>query len=404
MVFLLPLAGNAQQDTTSSDGLFQAARTVAFKENDYAKAIAYCQRALVISPNYPDVLIFTGRLYTWSHKADSAEVYYKRALAAAPNYSDGYLAYAQMLYWNDRNNEALDVCSQGLSHDSSSIDLLYLKAQVFYSMRRYKDATLLSDSILVKDKTFAKARALQTRIKDQIAVNKIGVSYDYVYFDKQFANPWHLADIQYTRNTNLGSMIARVDYASRFHENGIQYELEAYPHFSRRFYGYLNVGYSDNVGVFSHWRAGASLTANLPAAFEAEVGFRYLYFTTPTNIFTAYLGKYYKNFLFGARTYLTPDMNTISQSYSIFSRYYYGDSDNYIGLTLGTGISPDDQSLNYLLNSHYQLKTYKAGLDFWHSFKRLNIISLDCSIINQEYLPATTGNQIQVGFAYYRRF
>ncbi len=394
----------AQQDTLTSDGLFQAARFAAFKENDYPKAIHYSHKGLTLSPNYSDFMIFLGRIYTWTGKLDSAEFYFRKAIATSPKYIDAYVGFADMLYWNDRNQEALDMCNLGLKSDPRSTDLLYRKAQVLYSLRDFEHASKLTDTLLAIDKDYAKARALASRIKDQVAINKVGADYDFVYFDKEFSNPWHLADIYYTRNTKMGSVTARVDYANRFQTNGLQYELESYPHISNLFYGYLNVGYSNDVGVFAHYRAGASLTANLPHAFEAEVGYRYLYFTSSTNIFTAYIGKYYKDFLFGARTYLTPDVNTISQSYSIFGRYYYGDADNYIALTLGTGISPDDQSLNYQLSSEYKLKTYKAGLNIWHSIKKLNLLTFDLSIINQEYLPHTAGNQMQAGLGYARRF
>jgi YaiO family outer membrane protein len=85
--------------------------------------------------------------------------------------------------------------------------------------------------------------------------------------------------------------------------DGLQYELESYPRFSKTFYAYANIGYSDNVGVFPKWKAGASLYANLPKAFEAELGIRYLYFNSAAYIYTLYIGKYYKSFLFG--TYIS---------------------------------------------------------------------------------------------------
>src|SRR5690348_383736 len=54
------------QDTLTSDGLFNAARDAAFKQDNYPKAIDYCKRGLTISPAYADINIFLGRLYTWS--------------------------------------------------------------------------------------------------------------------------------------------------------------------------------------------------------------------------------------------------------------------------------------------------------------------------------------------------
>jgi YaiO family outer membrane protein len=130
---------------------------------------------------------------------------------------------------------------------------------------------------------------------------------------------WYRFD--YTRTTGIGSVTGRVNYANRFKNNGLQYELEAYPHISKTFYSYVSVGYSDSIGVFPHWRGGFSLYANLPKSFEGELGMRYLQFSgDPTFIYTAYLGKYYKSWLFSARTYVTPGTftKTLSASYAMF--------------------------------------------------------------------------------------
>ena len=171
------------------------------------------------------------------------------------------------------------------------------------------------------------------------------------YFDKQFADPWHLVSLDYSRLTKMGSIIGRINYANRFGKNGVQYEVDAYPHISKTFYAYANVGYSDNVGVFPHWRAGFSLYANLPKSFELELGSRFLYFSGPTNILTGYLGKYYKNYLLGVKAYITPVDNSVSQSYSALARYYFGGADDFVGLTIGTGISPDERALQQQLNN-----------------------------------------------------
>ena len=181
-------------------------------------------------------------------------------------------------------------------------------------------------------------------------------------------------------------------------------ETEAYPRISKTFYTYLNLGYSADVGIFPKWRAGASLYMNLPAAFETEAGIRYLYFTDNQLIYTLYAGKYLGSFLIGARTYLTPSTSTISQSYNVMARYYYRSADEYIGINGGYGISPDERAIAYLLNSTYKLVSYRAGLDIRYAIRRLNIITFNASFITQEYLPATKGNQYQVGIGYIRRF
>lgn len=393
------------QDTTSSDGLFQLARKAAFDEKNYPKAIELSRRALDISPKYSDIRIFLGRVYTWSNMYDSAKAAYEYVLSYDPAYEDAYAAYTDLEYWNDHNEAALKLVNTGLTHHPNSETLLLKKAKVLFSLRRFQESADAVNDVLKINKANTEARAFAERLKEAVAKNSIGISYSYTTFDKQFADPWHIISLDYGRQTKLGSFAARINYANRFKQNGLQYEVDMYPRINKTFYSYVSFGYSDDVGVFPKYRAGFSLYANLPKSFEAEVGTRYLYFTDATWIYTVYLGKYYKNFLFGARTYLTPSSNRVSQSYNLMVRYYYsGNADDYLHLNIGTGISPDDRQSAILINSNYKLVSNKASLDWRKSFNRLNILGLSAGWVNQEYLPKTKGNQFELGISYQRRF
>lgn len=392
------------QDTVSADGLFQLARKAAFEQNNYPQAKLYCNKVLEISPRYTDATVFLGRLYAWSKQYDSARINFQNALEQHSDYTDASVAYADVEYWTGNNKDALKIIDAALVYHPESIDLLLRKAKALNALHEYSEANKIVNDLLQKDKTNADARKLANILKDNASLNKIGVSYDYVYFDKQFPDPWHWASLEYTHTTKAGAITGRINYANRFGKNGIQYEAEAYPRLSKTFYAYANAGYSDNVGVFPHWRLGFSLYTNLPKGFEFELGSRYLYFSTATNIFTGSIAKYYKNYLFGFRTYLTPATNNVSQSYNVFGRYYFGGADDFVSVTAGTGISPDERSIEQQLNNKYKLKTYRAALEVRHVIKTFNIISFNTSIINQEYFPNKKGNQMQAGIKYQRRF
>ncbi len=404
LIIFLNLSLSAQ-DSTSSDGLFQLARKAAFDEKNYPKAIELSKRALDISPKYSDIRIFLGRVYTWSNMYDSAKTAYEYVLSYDVNYEDAYAAYTDLEYWNDHNESALKLVNTGLTHHPKSETLLLKKAKILFALRQFKESADAVNEVLKINKANTEARAFAERIKEAVANNRIGINYSYTTFDKQFADPWHIISFDYGRQTKLGSFAARINYANRFKQNGLQYELDAYPRINKTFYSYVSLGYSNNVGVFPKYRAGLSLYMNLPKSYEAEVGTRYLYFTDATWIYTLYLGKYYKNFLFGARTYLTPSSSKISQSYNLMARYYYsGNADDYLHLNVGTGISPDDRQSSILINSNYKLVSNRASLDWRKSISRLNIFGVSAGWVNQEYLLKTKGNQFEVGVSYQRRF
>ena len=388
-------------DTSDTDGLFQAARAAAFDHKDYPLAKRYCLKALERSPNYADIRIFLGRLYTWSDQVDSAKACFETVLQREPDNEDASIAYADLQYWNDHYKETIAICDEGLKANPNSKDLWLRKAKALAALKDYAGAMVITSALLKTDKSNAAARSLETSIKDDAAKNKIGITYDYTYFDKQFDAPWHLMSVDYGRSTNLGSIIGRINYANRFSSSATQFEIDAYPKISKTFYSYANIGFGDQSNIFPKFKAGFSLFANLPKSFEAELGFRYLKFSgDPTWIYTAYLGKYTGSWLLGARTYITPSnyVQQVSVTYNLLARYYFGGADDYFGFVGGYGISPDDRYNNTPLN------TYKLGAAYKKKINLHNILTTDLTWFNQEYLPGTKGNQYTISVGWLFRF
>ncbi len=393
------------QNHLSSDELFKDARNAAFEQKDYDKAKEIAYQALAQSPGYSDIDVFLGRIYAWNHQYDSARIHFAKVLDANPSNEDASIAFADLEYWNDHYQNALDICNKALDKNPQSEELLLRKAKNLKELKQYKEAGLITQELLKKNQNNTAAHALATSLKDATSINKITISYENSSFDKQYDKAWNLGSISYGRYTKFGTVIGRLNYANRFGTNGLQGEVDAYPHISKTFYAYVNVGYAGDVSVFPKYRAGFSLYANLPNSFEAELGLRYLYFSSATNIYTAAIGKYWKNFLFTARTYITPSVSDVSQSYSINTRYYLKGADDYIGLTLGTGISPDDNNQNIQYsNKQNKLSSKKMSASFDHTFLKWNIISISAGLINQEYQPSVKGNQFNVSVGLAHRF
>ncbi|MFI5161055.1 MAG: YaiO family outer membrane beta-barrel protein [Sphingobacteriales bacterium] len=394
------------QGGLSSDELFQQARKAAFDQKDYPKAISLSTQALAKSPDYSDIRVFLGRIYTWSDKTDSARAEFTTVLSKHPDNEDAAFAFGSLEYWNSNSPKALQVVQEGLKFHPQSKDLLLLKAKVLNDLKRFNEANTTLDILIKEDPTNSDARALADRVRDNSSVNKVGVTYDYIHFDKEFNAPWQLASVEYGRQTGIGSIIGFVNYANRFNTNGVQYEIDAYPHISKTFYAYVSGAYSGNEGVFPQSRVGFSLYANLPSSFEGELGFRYLHFTGDTWIYTASVSKYVGNFWINFRTYLTPSNSSVSQSYTLKARYYTGGADDYLSLGIGTGVSPDDPRNIILLNggNNYKLTSDNISAAFYHSFKRLNVFFITASLDNQEYQFNTRGNQLDIGVGFLRRF
>src|SRR5690606_28049057 len=76
LTFLVPLTFYSQEQFTA-DELFLQARKIAFNEKDYTKSIKLAKEALEKSPDYTDIAIFLGRLYTWNDDIHSARLVFE---------------------------------------------------------------------------------------------------------------------------------------------------------------------------------------------------------------------------------------------------------------------------------------------------------------------------------------
>lgn len=404
-VMILHLASpNAAAQTQSPDAYFQEARRLAFDQKEYSAAIKLCQKALQQSPEYTDISIFLGRLYYWNNQPDSSLAVLKVVYTKKPAYEDAAQALADVLYFDKNFPLALQVSTQALAIHPGSRDLAINKAKTLAALNLPSQAFAFADSLLRLYPDNGALRSLANQLREFSFVNRLGVSYDFTYFNKQFSSAWNLINLDYSRQTKVGSFTGRVSYSRRYSRNGAQFEAEAYPRLSKTWYAYANIGYSPNLPVFPKFRAGFSLYANLPKAWEAEAGFRYLYFDSNTWVYTLSAGKYVQNFWFNLRTYLSPKNSSVSQSYALTTRYYLKGADNFISLSLGRGVSPDDRLQVNRLNTSHNLNTYRIGLGYRFTVTQRHVFSVSSGFERGEYMPETKGNQVNFSAGYQLRF
>src|SRR5512133_430264 len=74
--------------------------------------------------------------------------------------------------------------------------------------------------------------------------DSVKLEYEYENFDDN-TEDWKLATVDYSHKfQNFGSVILRVNQASRFGTDGAQYEIDMYPKIRKGLYAYLNFGVS----------------------------------------------------------------------------------------------------------------------------------------------------------------
>lgn len=415
IILLLLITANIfnthSQEITDPDELFKKARNAAFTLKDYDLAISIARKALKGSPNYADIRIFVGRIYTWTDKPDSARMELQTVLKQKPDYEDALMAITDLEYWNDNYEKALEYCYQGLGYHPDSRELILKKIKILKAKGDYVDAYNTANELLIKNPADATIRVLLDDIKEASALNKIGIGYNLVWFDKGYPSrtPWQITSLDYTRMTKIGSVTARWNYGKRFGNTASQFEVDAYPHLAKGLYAYTNVGISDKQAVFPRFRAGLSLYKSLPYSAEAELGARYLHFSSNTWIYVGGLSRYYKSFWFYGRVIVVPGDNSYSRSLSLITRYFVRGADDYFHLGVNYGFSPDEANSVSAYNNLYDLKSKSITVGYKRSIARMNIISISASLQNQEYYSRskktiTSGNQLDMSISYQRRF
>ena len=365
---------------------YEDARKSAF-DGDYIKARSICRQILASDFN-SDVALLLGRTFAWEGLYDSARVVLTDVLVRKPGNEEALDALSDVEFWADNYEKAVEYCNEAISNNISPEKFVLKKARILHSNEKYDEAVKTLEDFMDKNPTQPELMRKLKEYRPDVLKNSVRLTYTVDFFDKEFnRDPWQITSLAYGRKTKAGTFIARLNYASRFGTNGFQVEADAYPKLGEKSYGYLNYGFSQN-SLFPDNRFGAEWYRNFPKAFEGSVGIRLLGFGSAfTDIYTATIGKYAGNYWLSLRSYVTPDQEGTSLSGALSVRRYFADAENYVGLRLGYGISPDDNRNQIGSEEALTIKTRSVRAEFNHIFKRSWIINTGAVVGGEEIQP-----------------
>ncbi len=354
-------------DTTNLDAAFKKARELAFNGN-YSLSRRYCQKILEKNPNYFDVRTFIGRTYAWEKQYDLARTEFSKVLLEKENDFEALSGMFDVEYWTENLQMANDYLKIALGYYPNSEELLLKKAKLQLQMEEKENAALTLRRILDRNPGNKDAIKLMNSIAGKKLNNTLEFNYLVDLFDKR-DKPQQVLSTELGRNFSFGSLTIRMNAADRFGNKGIQPEIESYIHFTKGTYLNMVTGFSNLINLFPKEKYGIELYQRLPAGFEGSLGVRYLKFTRTSTVYTTSLSNYYKDYWFNVRAFITPKTDSTIQSAQLKKssftllvsfRNYFGDSENYFGIRIGQGRSPDE---NRTLDVANQLLSYQAGIE-----------------------------------------
>ena len=381
-------------DTTDLSALLIKAREFAYNKGR-AESRKLCKLILLHDSTYYDAAVLMGRTYLWDDKYDSARFVLNKVIISSPGYYDAMDALIDVDLMSDNNEGAIKNSDLALSYHKDDNGFIYKKARALNKDEKPKEALGILSVILAKDPLNDDAKTLKASIIEGRRTYTLSVDY-YTY---TFSNDdsWYFGSVSVGKKIpKFGSVIFRCNYAKRFDREGYQYEIDAYPAIVKGIYLYFNTGFS-NKKNFPYSRFTLEPYFKLPAKFELSLGFRYLNFdqdhfvdfgSGKVMIYTGTIGKYIGNYWLSLRPYFVPGTDGWSKSVNFTVRRYFIDELNYLSLTVGTGMSPDEQQYAYDPYLTY-LKSYKLSLEYQRKIGERFMLTVGTGYAREEISQGT---------------
>ena len=376
------------------DAAYFAARELAFAGN-HISARDTLEQILERYPDYSDVRSLLAKTYSWDANYDEARKHLNRITSVDRENKEAWIAAIKNEIYAQNLHIALGLANKALIYLPKDGELLTMRGELTEKLNH----------------TEAKAEENKESSEAESFTNQIAIYNAFDVFDIVY-DPMIYSGLEYTRETDAGKIIPKVNYANRFDTHGLQYEMDFYPELSKMFYGYLNYGFSDS-SIFPKHRLGVEIYANLPKSMEASLGMRYLDFLDQqTTILTGSYGLYKGNYFASLRGYLTPTENgSPGLSGTFTGRKYLKSKDQYLGFLLSVGFIPELRQLTanntLLAETLFFVESQQIILEYQFPGNNIaNLFKAQLGITHQELVfePGTFFWAVTGGFKYNVRF
>ncbi len=334
---------SAQATSASEPYSFEHARALAFGGKEHrAETLNYLKAHLEKSPDDNESRILYGTVLSWDGRYNEAHKQLEMVLAKNPTNSDALPALINVDLWWGYPAEAVVLARRGLAADPKNETYLVDEARALHDLGDDWEANKVYSKALSFQPLNAPLRESVWSFKKtsgeywEFSVDHIYTAFNKIYGDQNETT------FSARGATPIGSVTFRENQANRFHLTGYQSEVDFWPGFGQGTYGYLNLGYSNDVHLFPRWRMGAELFHDTHG-FEFSGGYRYLHFSsTDVNIYTFSVGKYHRDWFFDERTFLTPGNTGWSNTEVFSARRFFSNEGlhDYAEFSFSRGASP----------------------------------------------------------------
>lgn len=402
------LMGWAQEITSSPDDSFYRAAALAF-EGDHTSSRKLLDNILMKTPNHNGARGLLAKTKSWDGDYTAARREFNKITSTERKNRGAWISAVKNELYDKNNATALGLANKALYYIGNDKEISRLRQHALENIQNMeyeaysKEDTLqqqVSNSVgiaIIKEADPKNEIKPKRESDADIQNNRISINNSFTVFNEVY-DPMIFSSISFKRQTLAGSIIPRLNYSNRLNKHGLQYDIDFYPKFSKRFYAYINYGYS-NASIYPNHKVGGDLYVNLPAAIEFSAGMRYISFDTKdVSVITNSIGHYRGNYYFSLRSYITPQSNNLTRiSGNLLVRKYLKDAENYLGINVGMGYSPELRQLRdgdeLLAETLLYIESQRLRFEYQFTGKRnkLNIYRANLAVNRQE-LVFDTGN------------
>lgn len=389
----------------NTDSIFSKAISEV-KYSNYSNAIQIAKEAYKSDTNRGDILVFLANVYSWENKNDTALIYIQEAKKIGYQKDDFFDSYTNILLRSKEFSKLLTACDEAESFNYSNVENLLQKRLLAYlNLEEYNKGITLAE--LTKNSDLIKNDPIESIYSSLLLkkkTNLIAANYTLDLFDNHYA-PQHLAALGYSFKINENNLALRLNYANRFGKNDVQLESDYYHQLGNKHYMYFNYGYAFNAILFPRHRAGIEYYFPLGATTEGSIGGRFLnYSTDNVYIITGHLGQYFGSNWLAIRPFYVLKSDKKSLSFIANYRYYGKKSQNYWGIELGFGNSPDDFYSTTALGTFNDLYAYKIKVEKNFMLNKVSDIKLGLGYSHEELPQNILRNRFTFDIGYKFRF
>lgn len=251
----------------------------------------------------------------------------------------------QKIKQNKIKNDLL-MLERKIQKNPSDASLLYKKSVIYADQGDWNNAQELLNKIKLLQPDNADANKLRKIVEEKKCAephNQIGFNLDKAYVS-DLKKYWNYSSIHYYRLTNHGKFGGHLNYANRFDKSEFQYQLEAYPKFSKNIFASLTYSYAKKDQIlFPTYQYLIEGYIDVAYGFEFSLGQNRKHYAQFSNQdifdYTGTIGKYIGDSFIWFRPHYYKPRNVLFCELAF--RHYFSNSDNYITLSAGVGKLPD---------------------------------------------------------------